>query len=127
MKLSELKVVVKEAVREAIQEEMKDILLEAVRAPKHQVVAEHRQITGNVGAPSPMNPISGEDKMKLRENMMSVLGDMGGISMNSSHAQNFNAAPGYTPPPSANTAAQGSALPPGEVNMDQIMGFIKKS
>ena len=34
MKLSELKVVVKEAVKEAIQEEMKDILLEAVKSPK---------------------------------------------------------------------------------------------
>ena len=34
MKLSQLKTIVKEAVREAIQEEMKDILLEAVRAPK---------------------------------------------------------------------------------------------
>ena len=32
MKLSELKVVVKEAVKEAIQEEMKDILLEAVKS-----------------------------------------------------------------------------------------------
>ena len=34
MKLSQLKIIVKEAVKEAIQEEMKDILLEAVRVPK---------------------------------------------------------------------------------------------
>jgi transcription elongation factor GreA-like protein len=34
MKPSELKSFIKEAVREAIQEELKDILLEAVRAPK---------------------------------------------------------------------------------------------
>jgi len=39
MKTTELKILIKEAVREAIQEELKDILLEAVRAPK-TVVAE---------------------------------------------------------------------------------------
>jgi hypothetical protein len=114
MKPSELQKLIKQAVKEAIAEEMKDILLEAIRAPKQQIV-ETREIETN-----------GDDRVKLRENMMNILGDMGGISMNSSHAQNFTGTPGYTPPPSANTAAQGSALPPGEVNMDQIMGFIKK-
>ena len=34
MKLKELKSIVKTAVKEAIQEELKDILLEAVRSPK---------------------------------------------------------------------------------------------
>jgi hypothetical protein len=38
MKPSELKSFIKEAVREAIQEELKDILLEAVRAPKAPIV-----------------------------------------------------------------------------------------
>lgn len=115
MKPSELQKLIKEAVKEAIAEEMKDILLEAVRAPKQQVVTEARGVENNE-----------DDRLKLRENMMNILGDMGGISMNSSHAQNFTAGLGYTPPPSANTATQGSALPPGEVNMDQIMSFIKK-
>jgi|TARA_R110000822_G_scaffold42367_6_gene115345 hypothetical protein len=116
MKPSELQKLIKEAVKEAIAEELKDILLEAIRAPKQQIVTEAREIDNN-----------GDDRLKLRENMMNILGDMGGISMNSSHAQSFTGAPGYTPSPSANTAAQGSALPPGEVNMDQIMGFIKKA
>ena len=39
MKINQLKSIVKEAVRDAIQEELKDILLEAVRSPK-QVVHE---------------------------------------------------------------------------------------
>jgi Arc/MetJ family transcription regulator len=43
MKLSELKSVVKDAVREAIQEELKDILLEAIKSPK-QVVTEHASL-----------------------------------------------------------------------------------
>jgi len=34
LKRSECRKIIKEAVREAIQEELKDILLEAVRAPK---------------------------------------------------------------------------------------------
>ena len=34
MKLTELKKVLKETVREVIQEELKDILLEAVKSPK---------------------------------------------------------------------------------------------
>jgi hypothetical protein len=38
MKPSELKSFIKEAVREAIQEELKDILLEAVRAPKAPII-----------------------------------------------------------------------------------------
>jgi hypothetical protein len=38
MKPSELKSFIKEAVREAIQEELKDILLEAVRAPKIPII-----------------------------------------------------------------------------------------
>jgi len=122
MKLSELKTIVKEAVKEAIQEEMKDILLEAVRAPKHQVVAEHRQITGNVGAPSPMNPISGEDKMKLRENMMSVLGGMM-PGANGTLNMNTNSMPLQVNGPIDTTSPNGS-LPAGEVNMDQIMGLM---
>jgi hypothetical protein len=42
MKPSELKSFIKEAVREAIQEELKDILLEAVRAPKAPI---HRSLS----------------------------------------------------------------------------------
>ena len=34
MKTQDFKKIIKEAVREAIQEELKDILLEAVRSPK---------------------------------------------------------------------------------------------
>jgi hypothetical protein len=39
MKSTDFKKIIKEAVREAIQEELKDILLEAVKAPK-QIVRE---------------------------------------------------------------------------------------
>ena len=125
MKSTELKSMIKEAVKEAIQDELKEILLEAVRSPKAPTVYEQQTITSTPEA-SPMPEV---DKKKLRENMMNVLGGMkpgqDSISMNSSHAQGF-AAPAYNPGAGANTTGQGSALPPGEVNMNQIMGLINK-
>ncbi len=57
MKLSELKKVVKDAVKEAIQEEMKDILLEAIRTPKHTIYENNfKAPTANVAAPSKIEP-----------------------------------------------------------------------
>lgn len=125
MKSTELKSMIKEAVKEAIQDELKEILLEAVRSPKTPVVYEQQTTT-----PAPeATPMPTADKKKLRENMMNVLGGMkpgqDTISMNSSHAQGF-AAPAYNPGAGANTAGQGSSLPPGDVNLDQIMGLINK-
>ena len=50
----------------------------------------------------------------------------GNISMTSNDALGFGAQPGYRPPATVNTAGEGSALPAGEVNLDQIMGLINK-
>jgi hypothetical protein len=128
MKLSQLKTIVKEAVKEAIQEEMKDILMEAVRAPK-QTVYENRMGTSttDVAAPSPMNPVMQAslpetDKLKLRENMMSVLDSMrpganGTISANTSNVPLQVNSFGDTTSPN-------SKLPEGNVSMDQIMGLM---
>ena len=122
MKSTELKSMIKEAVKEAIQDELKEILLEAVKSSKTPGVYEQQTTTPTA------TPMPKEDKKKLRENMMNVLGGMkpgqDSISMNSSHAQGF-AAPAYNPGAGANTAGQGSALPPGDVNLNQIMGLIK--
>ena len=119
------KKLIKEAVKEAIQEEMKDILLEAVRAPKAVIQESYVQpvqtLAGTPTAPS----INARDKYK------ELLGGMmesrnGNISMTSNDAVSFGAQPGYRPPVSANTTGEGSSLPPGEVNLDQIMGLINK-
>ena len=121
------KKLIKEAVKEAIQEEMKDILLEAVRAPKTVIqesyAAPVQTLTGNTTpAASTVN---------AREKYRDLLGGMmearnGNISMGSSDALGFGQQPGYRPPASANTTGEGSSLPPGEVNLDQIMGLINK-
>lgn len=116
MKSTELKAMIKEAVKEAIGEELREILLEAVKAPKSTPQPVTENLKSVTATPTPM--------------YASLFNKMGSgqtnISMNSSHAQGFGQVPGYTPPPSSNTTGQGSALPPGEVNMNQIMGFINK-
>tara|TARA_B100001778_G_C18601338_1_gene637396 strand:- start:1441 stop:1791 length:351 start_codon:yes stop_codon:yes gene_type:complete len=112
MKLNQLKSIVKSAVKEAIQEEMKDILLEAIKTPK-QVVS----------TPAVENkPLPETDKLKLRENMMSVLDGMrpganGTINATSADVPLQVSGLGDTTSPNGK-------LPEGNVSMDQIMGLM---
>ena len=127
MKLSQLKSIVKDAVKEAIQEEMKDILIEAVRAPK-SVVYENGIGTPNtnVGTPGPMNPVvqqkMPEDKrMAMKENIQNVLGSMmpGANGTLSATTANVPLQMG-----SGDTTSPNGSLPNGNVSMDQIMGLM---
>ena len=123
MKVSQLKTIVKDAVKEAIQEEMKDILLEAVRSPK-QVVSEYKPTTSNVGTPSPTNPVATKTKEEIRESYMSVLGGMM-PGKNGTISANTNSIPLQMNGPVDTTSPNGK-LPDGDVPMDMIMGFVKK-
>jgi hypothetical protein len=119
------KKLIKEAVKEAIQEELKEILLEAVRAPKTVLQESYAQPVQTLAGNSTPPSINARDKYR------ELLGGMmesrnGNISMTSNDALGFGSQPGYRPPASANTAGEGSALPAGEVNLDQIMGLISK-
>ena len=129
MKLSQLKSIVKEAVKEAIQEEMKDILMEAVRSPKQQVyettapIPQYTQPTTSTINHVSQTPLPETDKLKLRENMMSVLDGMrpganGTLNATSADVQPLQMGAGDT------TSVNGS-LPGGNVSMDQIMGLMK--
>jgi len=114
MKLKQLKLIIKEAVKEAIQEEMKDILLEAVKVPK-SIVQE--KLT-----PVKHKPLPKKDKMALRENMMNVLNGMmpgadGTLSATTADI------PLQVSGPVDTTSANGT-LPTGNVSMDQIMGLM---
>jgi len=128
MKLSALKQIVKEAVKEAIQEEMKDILLEAVRSPKQQVyetVAPTPQYTQP--APGPMNPVAETslpetDRLKLRENMMSVLDGMRPGANGTMSATSADVPMQVTA--GMDTQSPNGSLPNGSVSMDQIMGLM---
>ncbi len=129
MKLSQLKTIVKEAVKEAIQEEMKDILMEAVRSPK-QTVIETRTAAPitTTGTPGPMNPVMQtsmpeDNRMAMRENIQSVLG-----SMMPDANGNIKATTNNVPlqmSGNMDTTSPNGSLPQGEVDMDQIMSLMK--
>ena len=120
MKLSQLKSIVKDAVKEAIQEEMKDILIEAVRAPK-SVVYEN-----NTTTPAPINsvtqqPMPDDKRMAMKENIQNVLGSMmpGANGTLSATTANVPLQMG-----SGDTTSTNGSLPQGNVSMDQIMGLM---
>lgn len=124
MKTTELKQLIKEAVREAIQEEIKDILLEAIKTPKGN------SITQSLEQPIVETPKQSKPKnlTEQRAAYASILGDMkvgqDTLNFNSSNASTF--ANTLQIPPGANTTSEGSALPAGNVGLDQIMGLINK-
>ena len=129
MKPSELKSFIKEAVREAIQEELKDILLEAVRAPKLPIQETYQMspVTSNTNTTqTPLKPTAERKAM-----MESIMGDMrrgqDTLSFNSADARGaginqttLQVAPGM------NTSGEGSSLPAGNVGLDMIMGLMGK-
>jgi len=130
MKLNQLKTIVKEAVREAIQEEMKDILLEAVRSPKQTVYENKMDIPAtNVAPPSPMNPVMqsslpADERMKLKENMMNVLGGMMPGKDGTLKATTQNVPLQMSG--NMDTTSPNGQLPQGDVSMDMIMGLMNK-
>lgn len=108
MKTTELKKFIKEAVREAIQEELKDILLEAVRSPK-QVVRESYAPPVQTSKPSFTQPT-----MDLRSKYADVLGETAMSFTSNDVAQPFRP---QGDPINGN-------LGTGELGMDQIMGLL---
>ena len=124
MKVSQLKSIVKEAVKEAIQEEPKDVLMEAVRSPK-QTVYENRMgtPTTDVAPPSPTNPVATKTREEIRESYMNVLGGMM-PGENGTISANTNNMPLQVT--NADTTSPNGSLPQGEVSMDQIMGLMNK-
>jgi hypothetical protein len=131
MKPSELKSFIKEAVREAIQEELKDILLEAVRAPKAPIQETYQM--NNLLQPVTVdtttqvtNSIPQKSTTEKRAMMESIMGDMrrGQDTLNFT-TQNI-AANTLQVAPGMNTSGEGSSLPAGNVGLDMIMGLMGK-
>ena len=129
MKPSELKSFIKEAVREAIQEELKDILLEAVRAPKATVVETYQGTPVGVGGMGVVNstPTPAKSSAEKRAMMESIMGDMrrgqDTLSFNSIDAR--GAAMNQTTMQVPSGAMPGGDLPAGNVGLDMIMGLMK--
>jgi hypothetical protein len=122
MKTTELKKLIKGAVKEAIQEELKDILLEAVRAPRIGGTAAPSQVmestimappTTNVA--QPVNPMTGEQR---RESYKNILNNTSGTHTTDNIQGQFQ--------PQANFDSSNGSLPAGDVGMDQIMSMMTK-
>jgi len=131
MKPSELKSFIKEAVREAIQEELKDILLEAVRAPKLPIQETYQM--NNLLRPVEIdtttqvtNSTPQKSATEKRAMMESIMGDMrrGQDTLNFT-TQNI-AANTLQVTPGMNTMGDGTKLPEGNVGLDMIMGLMNK-
>jgi len=114
MKLTELKKVLKETVREVIQEELKDILLEAVKTSKVvNPTPVMESFNPTVPTPSPTTPImSAQDKRDAYKN---ILGETA-KGFTSNDAQTFRPNPGMD--------MTNGSLPTGNVGMDQIMNLM---
>jgi hypothetical protein len=108
MKTTELKKFIKEAVREAIQEELKDILLEAVKSPK-QIVRESYAPPVQTPQPSFTQPT-----MDLRSKYADILGET---------AMSFTSQDVQRPFVPQGDPINGN-LGTGELGMDQIMSLL---
>ena len=122
MKAGDFKKMIKEAVREVFQEEMREILLEAVKSPKAPMGA------GGYGSVTETKSTTGTTTLSeaSRQAFKEMMG--GNFTQKGQDTFTFNTnnmQPAYTPPP-ISTTGEGSALPAGEVNLDQIMGLINK-
>ncbi len=111
MKLTELRKVIREEVKAAIQEELKDILLEAVRSPKPA-------ITENISvAATPQTTPDPQAQKAFREQMLTQMSAAGGdLNLSTSDTGTFR--------PSGPTSGEGSALGTGDLGLDQIMGIM---
>ncbi len=113
MKPTEFKRIIKESVREAIQEELKDILLEALKSSpsKSERITESTPIQ-NRPITETQNQLSPEQQRNLYSQMLRE------TPITTNNVQTFN-------PMGAVDPVNGS-LPSGEVSMNQIMGLLNK-
>jgi len=108
MKTTDFKKLIKEAVREVIQEELKDILLEALKSPK-QIIKE-----SYIPPSVPSQPAYSPPSIDFRSKYAEALGETA-LSFTSQDAQ-----PSFRPHGDPVNGNLGS----GELGMDQIMGLL---
>ena len=117
MKINDLKKIIKETVKEAIQEELKDILIEAIRSPK-----QPENLTNKIPSQTSQQSLPQDEKLKLRENMMGVLDGMR-PGANGTMSATTNNIP-LQVNGAMDTSSPNGQLPQGEVSMNQIMGLM---
>jgi hypothetical protein len=125
MKQNELKDLIKIAVREAIQEELKDILLEAVKSNKqpvnesYQVGADRTLKFNSSNVPTQFNAQPLITATNPRQSYMDILAEMSQPTPSGFEGD-------FKVSGEMNTMSEGSSLPGGQLGLDQIMNLIKK-
>jgi len=114
MKSSELKKLIKEAVKEAIHEEMKDILLEAIRAPQINKLSTPSPVMESNTTLNKVDSTPAMNSIEQREAYQNILGGMSNGFTTNNIPQKFNPQGGVP----------GGDLPSGEVDMSQIMNIM---
>lgn len=120
MKLDILRKIIREEVKSAIQEELKDLLLEAIRTPKQVVETQTYKPSPSTG-PGPFIPTTSTatvSREQLRENYRNILGETA-ASFNTSQVGKPLQLTG-----TMDTASPNGRLPEGEVPMNMIMGLM---
>jgi len=125
MKLDILKKIIREEVKGAIQEELKDILLEAIRSPKPPII-ENRNFMNDIATTTYSNNnlstnTSMVSKEQLRESYRNILGETA-ASFNTSQIGKPLQLTG-----TMDTASPNGKLPDGEVPIDMIIGLLNSN
>jgi hypothetical protein len=115
MKTTEFKKLIKEAMKEAIQEELKDILLEAVRAPKTVVNEAIRDTYAQPHLEKPKQLNAAERRAMFGGLLEDMQNNKPAVT---AYAGDFN--------PTGPVDNVNGALPVGEVGLDMIMGLMNK-
>lgn len=121
MKLDILRKIIREEVKGAIQEELKDLLLEAIRSPKQVVETQTYKPSPSSTGTSHFIPTTSTvtvSKEQLRENYRNILGETA-ASFNTSQVGKPLQLTG-----TMDTASPNGRLPEGEVPMNMIMGLM---
>lgn len=116
MKTTELKKLIKEAVKEVFQDELKDILLEALKSPK-QVIKE-TQFSPLPPNPFPQPGTPAPITMDRKQSYMDILGETA-LNFTSKDVAKFN--------PGTNVDVINGSLPEGDVGVDQIMSLMSNA
>ncbi len=122
MNTDTLKKIIKSAVKEAIQEELKDILLEAVKSNKQSINESYRSNddrTLNFNTNAIPHQQSVKSPIDAKKSYMDILNETAQGSKSGFDGE-------FKVNGSVNTMSEGSALPEGQLGLDQIMNLIKR-
>ena len=114
MKADAFKKLIKEAVKEVFDSELKELLFEALKANRTPIVETYQPPTAHTGAQKTVNSTTAP-ATNVKKSYMEILNEMQEGPKNPMDGE-FR-----MPTGEVNTISEGSALPEGQLSLDQIM------